>query len=221
MQDFQIYLAGGMGKFGKDRFFESNNWRKYCKTTLESYETDRYKVHVINPNDYFNFADENPRYTSQREIMELDLNKVRNADLVVINFNDMYSLGSMAELAIAYERRIPVIGVDTREQNLHPWQIEMCQRIFSNLDLMLDYVEDYYLTWEGDELEIIDYITTSHQLARELLNRPDDFITAISDDGEYVIGGLKRVSTHANIDDSVTHLALKLKRCEGNMIRWH
>ena len=38
-------------------------------------------------------------------------------------------------------------------------------------------------------------------------------------DGEYVIGGLKRVSTHANIDDSVTHLALKLKRCEGNMIR--
>ena len=56
-------------------------------------------------------------------------------------------------------------------------------------------------------------------MARELLNRPDDFITATSDDGEYVISGLKRVSTHANIDDSVTHLALKLKRCEGNMIR--
>lgn len=74
---------------------------------------------------------------------------------------------------------------------------------------------------KGDELKIIECITTSHQLARELLNRPDDFITAISDDGEYVIGGLKRVSTHANIDDSVTHLALKLKRCEGNMIRWH
>ena len=71
------------------------------------------------------------------------------------------------------------------------------------------------------ELEIIECITTSHQLARELLNRPDDFITATSDDGEYVIGGLKRVSTHANIDDSVTHLALKLKRCEGNMVRWN
>ena len=53
------------------------------------------------------------------------------------------------------------------------------------------------------------------------MNRPDDFITATSDDGEYVISGLKRVSTHANIDDSVTHLALKLKRCEGNMARWH
>ena len=36
---------------------------------------------------------------------------------------------------------------------------------------------------------------------------------------EYVIGNTKRVATHANIDDSVTHLALKLKRCEGNMVR--
>ena len=146
MQDFQIYLAGGMGKFGKDRFFESNNWRKYCKTTLENYDTNRYKVYVVNPNDYFNFADETPRYTSQKEVMELDLNKVRHSDLVIINFNDMYSLGSMSELAIAYDRRIPVIGVDTSEQDLHPWQIEMCQRIFTSLDLMLDYVEDYYLT---------------------------------------------------------------------------
>ena len=71
------------------------------------------------------------------------------------------------------------------------------------------------------ELDIINCITTSHQLARELLSRPDDFITAVDDDREYVIEGLKRVTTHANIDDSVTHLALKLKRCEGNMVRWH
>ena len=146
MQDFQIYLAGGMGKFGKDKFFESDNWRKYCKITLENYDTNRYKVHIINPNDYFSFADEIPRYASQREVMEFDLNKVRHSDLVIINFNDMYSLGSMSELAIAYDRRIPVIGVDTIEQNLHHWQIEMCQRVFNSLDLLLDYVEDYYLT---------------------------------------------------------------------------
>ena len=56
-------------------------------------------------------------------------------------------------------------------------------------------------------------------LARELLSKPDGFIIANYMDGEYIIGDIKRVSTHANIDDSVTHLALKLKRCEGNMIR--
>ena len=51
------------------------------------------------------------------------------------------------------------------------------------------------------------------------MSRPDDFITAVDDDREYVIEGLKRVTTHANIDDSVTHLALQLKECKGNIMR--
>ena len=78
--------------------------------------------------------------------MELDLHKLRNSNLVIVNFNDMYSLGSMSELAIAYDRRIPIIGLDVNKQELHPWQIEMCNRIFDDMDEMLDYVEDYYLT---------------------------------------------------------------------------
>ena len=133
-----------MGKFGKDNFEESNVWRIYCKNTLENCEC-YYKTKVINPNDYFNFKEEQPKYVSQREIMELDLHKLRNSNLVIVNFNDMYSLGSMSELAIAYDRRIPIIGLDTNKQELHPWQIEMCNRIFDDIDEMLDYVEDYYL----------------------------------------------------------------------------
>ena len=35
----------------------------------------------------------------------------------------------------------------------------------------------------------------------------------------YVIEKIKRVATHANIDDSVTHLTLQLRECEGNMVR--
>ena len=133
-----------MGKFGKDNFEKSNTWRIYCKNTLENCECD-YNVKAINPNDYFNFKEEQPRYVSQREVMELDLHKLRNSDLVIANFNDMYSLGSMAELAIAYDRRIPIVGLDIDKQELHTWQIEMCNRIFSDIDEMLDYVEDYYL----------------------------------------------------------------------------
>ncbi len=78
--------------------------------------------------------------------MEFDLNKVRHSDLIICNFNDIYSLGTMAELAIAYERRIPVIGLNVDEQTLHPWQIEFCTRIFNDMDEMLDYVKDFYLT---------------------------------------------------------------------------
>ena len=135
-----------MGKFGKDEFDKGNAWRVYCKNTLEQFEGTTYKVRVINPNDYFNFKDDPPRYISEREVMELDLDKLRRSDLVIINFNDMYSLGSACEMAIAYEKRIPVIGLNEDFDELHPWQIEMCTRIFNNIDEMLDYVEDFYLT---------------------------------------------------------------------------
>ena len=145
MNKLTVYLAGGMGKFGKDNFDEGNRWRVYCKKVLENYE-GKYSIELINPNDFFNFREEPPRYASQREVMEFDLNKVRSSDLIIINFNDMWSLGSMAELAIAYERRIPVIGLDDQNHTLHPWQVEMCARIFNNIDEMLDYVEDFYLS---------------------------------------------------------------------------
>lgn len=144
MRDIFIYLCGGMGKFGKENFEECNKWRKYCKKTLETYECN-YRVEAINPNDYFNFIDEPPRYDSQNEVMKLDLHKLRNSNLVIANFNDMYSLGSMSEIAIAYDRGIPVIGLNESYQDLHPWQVCMCERIFTNIDDMLDYIEDFYL----------------------------------------------------------------------------
>lgn len=144
MNRFNIYLAGGMGIFGKEYFNKGNSWRVYCKDVLENYEC-KTDVKVTNPNDYFNFIEEPVRYKTQREVMEFDLNRLRKSDLVIINFNDKYSLGSMAELAIAYEKKIPVIGLDINKQELHPWQIEMCNRIFNNIDELLDYIEDFYL----------------------------------------------------------------------------
>ena len=217
MKNFTIYLAGGMGKFGKENFDEGNKWRVLCKREFEDYDS-QYYVYVDNPNDYFNFVEEPRRYQSQREIMEFDLNKVRNADLIIINFNDMYSLGSMAELAIAYERRIPVIGLDVDNKELHPWQIEMCNRIFNNIGELVDYVEDFYLNW-GGELGTACYMS-SHALARDLLNKPDSFITATYGNVELVIEDFKRVATHANIDDSVMHWTLNLRDGgDGNIKR--
>ena len=56
-------------------------------------------------------------------------------------------------------------------------------------------------------------------MARELLSKPDGFITAMYGEEEYVIGNTKRVATHANMDDSVMHWALQLKECPGNIVR--
>ena len=141
---YQIYLCGGMQKYGKENFDKCNMWRKYCKQTLESYE-GMYRICAINPNDYFSFNTDSPQYASQKEVLNFDLHKLRNSNLVIANFNDMYSLGSMAEIAIAYDRGIPVIGLNESGQELHSWQVCMCERIFTDIDEMLDYIEDFYL----------------------------------------------------------------------------
>lgn len=144
MKDYSIYLAGGMQKFDKADFAIGNAWREYCKSALENYECG-YKVKVINPNMYFSFADKEPKYSSDAEVMRFDLHKVRNSDLIIVNFNDMWSLGTQSEIAIAYDRGIPIIGLDVDNQKLHPWQRCMCERIFNDIDEMIDYIEDFYL----------------------------------------------------------------------------
>ena len=113
MKEYQIYLCGGMGKFGKDEFDKGNSWRVYCEKELRDFVKNwrtNCTVKVHNPNDYYNFLQNPPLYDNQREVMEFDLNLVRHSDLIIINFNDMYSLGSACEMAIAYEKRIPVMG---------------------------------------------------------------------------------------------------------------
>jgi len=52
------------------------------------------------------------------------------------------------------------------------------------------------------------------------LNRPDDFLTITIGDEEYVISNIKCIHTHANTDDTVTHLTLKVRNCgNGNIKR--
>lgn len=139
--NYFIYTAGGMGNL---TFKEQNSWRTKLRDCLEDFtESEFYKVHIINPVDYYNFQEK--RYETQREVMNFDLHKVKQSNLVIVNFNDPKSLGTMAEIATAYERRIPVIGLNEGNVKLHPWQIEMCERIFDDMDEMTNYITEFYL----------------------------------------------------------------------------
>lgn len=144
MQNFNIYLAGGMGKFGKEDFDKSNKWRICVKKMLENCDS-LYKVKTSNPNDYYSFRDNPRKFKSEKEIMEFDLDKVRHSDLIICNFNDKYSLGTMSELAIAYEHRIPIVGLNVGKMELHPWQREFCMRICTDMEELFWYVQDYFL----------------------------------------------------------------------------
>lgn len=63
-------------------------------------------------------------------------------------------------------------------------------------------------------------IVTSHSLARQLLDKPEAFLTVTDGEYEYVIENFTRRHTHANYDDEVTHLILQLRKTEGgNIVR--
>lgn len=49
-------------------------------------------------------------------------------------------------------------------------------------------------------------------LARELLSKPDGFILATNGEIDYVIENIQRGFTYANIDDSVAHWVLNLRK---------
>lgn len=139
MREFKVYLAGAMSGIS---FEESNAWRKNITRSLNNTYAD-IKVKCINPNDYYNFKE--VTYDSEREVMEFDLYKVRHSDLVIVNFNHSESRGTMAEIAIAYENKIPIIGLNVNHEKLHPWQIEMSNKIFDDELKITNYISNYYL----------------------------------------------------------------------------
>ena len=100
MKEYQIYLCGATGKFGKDEFDKGNTWRVYCKNTLEQFEGTTYKVRVINPNDYFNFKDDlrlvsklqNNINRKPRNNIISGVNRVRNKWLATLTYKGEFVL---------------------------------------------------------------------------------------------------------------------------------
>lgn len=140
METIKIYLSGGMGNLS---FEEQSKWRKNIQDAIKfNYDCEKKPI-FFNPVDYFNF--EEVRYQNQREVMEFDLNGLRHSDLVIVNFNDPASLGTCAELAVAYEMKIPIVGINKDGKELHPWLIEFTSRMCSSLKEAAEYVVDFYL----------------------------------------------------------------------------
>ena len=139
MNNFSCYLAGGMQNLSMSQQLE---WRNKAEEFFKKVECN-YKVLTTNPPKKYNFFES--KHRSEREVMEYDLYKVRNSDLVLVNFNDERSIGTSMELMLAKELHIPVIGINDRKVNLHPWLLESCTRICYSLDEALEHIKDFYL----------------------------------------------------------------------------
>ncbi len=140
METIRVYLSGGMGNLS---FEEQSKWRNQMINAIKfNYEYDK-KIVFFNPVDYYNF--EEKKQKTEREVMEFDLNALRNSNLVIVNFNDPTSLGTCAELAIAYEMKIPIIGINRDNNELHPWLECFCNRMCDSLKEAAEYIVEFYL----------------------------------------------------------------------------
>ena len=138
----KIYLSGAMTGVS---FEEQNEWRQKFVDWFENV------AECFNPVAHFSehYCDNNladfTGYKSDREVMNFELNELRKSDLVIANLTKPNSLGTMAEIAIAYELRIPVYGITDKPSKLHPWQRDMCERIFKSYESCAMYLLDHYL----------------------------------------------------------------------------
>lgn len=141
METVKIYLSGAMGSLS---FEEQSKWRKKIINAIKYGDYDCSKnAAFFNPVDYYNFKEKN--HKTEREVVEFDLNALRNSDLVIVNFNDPLSLGTCAELAIAYELKIPVVGINKDGFELHPWLLEFTTRMCESIKEAVEYVVNFYL----------------------------------------------------------------------------
>ena len=141
MENVKIYLAGAMASLS---FEEQTKWRQQISDEILYGGHDyKFKPIFIDPTRYYNF--ENPSHKSEKEVMNFDLHKVRTSDVVVVNFNDPNSLGTAMEIAIAYENRIPVIGLNKDDAELHSWLVKCCDRVCDDMYEVVEHIVDFYL----------------------------------------------------------------------------
>ena len=139
-----IYLAGKMSGLNKNDYC---NWRSELTDALidKSFLIGS-SIQIINPTDYFDFEDMDMHL--EKEVMQFDLNMVRQSDIVIVNVNGVSSsIGTAIELYEANRLNIPVIAYTDRdvEDDIHPW-IENCfSTVQMRKDELINYICDFYM----------------------------------------------------------------------------
>lgn len=143
MRDNRIYLAGAIS--GCD-WSDVSDWRADMSSVI--YDVSCAKWSCFNPCDHIpdSFVTHESVHMGDREAMDYDLYNLLRSDLMVINFAfNPKSIGTIAEMGAAYTHQIPILGLNEKGEDLHPWQIAMCAKIFSSYENLLAYITNHYI----------------------------------------------------------------------------
>lgn len=141
MENLKIYLSGGMSNLTFDEQFK---WREQIENAILFGDYDYEKKPVFfNPVDYYNFKE--VKHKSEKEAMNFDLNALRKSDLVIVNYNNPASIGTAMEIMLAYELRIPIIGLNKENKVIHPWLVESTDRMCDSIREVVEHVVNFFL----------------------------------------------------------------------------
>lgn len=129
----RIYLCGPIMDCAPS---ESIPWRERAKRRLES------RFVLLDPMRR-SFRDR--EIDSANEIVEFDLQDVRDADLLLVNYNKA-SIGTAMEVFYAAHDlgKFVIAFSPERFQDLSPWMVRFCTKILPDLDAALEYIERHF-----------------------------------------------------------------------------
>jgi hypothetical protein len=140
MKDVLVYLSGAISNVPENQAVE---WRNNIENTLSRLDINGLKV--FNPCNHFNELGLECGIYNDDDIMNAEIYNLRRSNVVFFNCDYPNSLGSMAEIAIAYDRRIPILAFNEGGKELHPWLKRMCTKIFDNREDLISYFLLHYL----------------------------------------------------------------------------
>jgi hypothetical protein len=139
----RIYLCG---KCTGLSFEEMNGWRKKFTDLIESNSMDFIAPKIFNPCDAFGkeWYEKELSFSEKLKIKDFDLTAVRSSNLVVVNCKNIESsVGSIYEIAVAKELKIPIIGFNISEK-LHDWIKTSLGWECEDLIDTIDYIQRNY-----------------------------------------------------------------------------
>ena len=128
-----VYLSGPIMDCLED---ESKTWRQRAKERLAG------RFFLLDPLRR-NFRDH--EIDSANEIVEFDLQDVRDADILLVNYAKPSIGTSMEVFYAAHDQGKFIIAFSPFEfKDMSPWIVRFCTKILPDLDTALDYVERHF-----------------------------------------------------------------------------
>ena len=143
MRDRGVYLGGAISGCNWN---EVSEWRDDMANLIYTASNGRWTC--FNPCEHIpdEFITHESIHMEDKEAMDYDLFHLLRSDLMIINFAyNPKSIGTIAEMGAAYTHHIPILGLNETKEELHPWQLAMPQKIFSEYQNLVNYLVNHYL----------------------------------------------------------------------------